>query len=67
MQVPLIDQTRTGQLVILIALGLVYAVIVVKGQTPPPLLSQAFIAALGTYVAGRGYSAAQKGKEHEQA
>jgi hypothetical protein len=65
---PLIDKTRTGQLVVLVALSMLYVFILARGQTPPPMLSQAFIAALGTYLAGRGYSASQqKGIDHEQA
>jgi hypothetical protein len=65
--VPVIDRTRNFQAFVVVVLGLVYAVIIFRHETPPPMLSQAFVAALGTFVAGRGYSASQKGSSHEQA
>lgn len=63
---PLIDRTRTGQLVAVLGLVGVYVVLTVQHQPVPPMLSQALIAAVGTYVAGRGVSAAQeKGHPNE--
>jgi hypothetical protein len=62
-----IDKTRNSQLVVLVVLGAVYAALEIRGQQPPPMLSQAFIAALGTFVAGRGISATQKGGADEPA
>lgn len=42
-------------------LGAVWIVLTVKGQTPPPALNQAIVAAVGTLFAGAAIPA--KGKE----